>query len=167
MFYLCLVIKNGKVVRNGVTDGQAKSIVSQNDFPEANYPTYCSGSAYITTPRTMFKVTERIKTVKVFHIDDALVTGVASRGLGISYYDWSYHFLINHIQARDALLDRDGSSKGYFTPELMVAYDLKPEEIRTLYRKSLMCRKHAEQCYHQLWKHGNMKLGKTTIKEEL
>ena len=49
-------------------------------------------------------------------------------------FDWSYTFLIKHMQAK-----HDAIHGKFFTPELMVAYNLDPESIEKLNNKSLKC----------------------------
>ena len=64
-----------------------------------------------------------------FWIDDVYVTGML-RPPGIPVYDWSNFNLRMHAHYTRAVLQGR-----FFSPELMVASDLRPDEIRTLFRK--------------------------------
>lgn len=81
-----------------------------------------------------------------FWIDDLWVTGhlVEQLQIPVHIFNWKNNFLSEHIQAKDDLL------KGkMFTPELMVASDLEPGEIRHLASKFDKC--HKKQCYNQVY----------------
>ena len=140
-FYLCYVVKGSRVIR----EQGSKWFVAQEDFADSTYPDYCSGAAYVTTVKVITKAIERVKNLRPFHVDDAFITGVAADNVPL--LPWNYNFLINHVQMTEALL----ANNGYFTPELMVAYNLEPIEIEVLYKKALTCQRRSQDCYELLW----------------
>ena len=64
----------------------------------------------------------------------------------VSHYDWKYYCLIEHVQHQKELLDPNGK---FWTPILLVAFNLRPRDIRTLHEKATKC--HKKKCYQKLW----------------
>ena len=66
----------------------------------------------------------------------------------VELYDWADVFLARHTSETERLFDKN---LAYFSPMLMAAFDLTPEQMETLYNKSVMCYKHQESCYGKLY----------------
>lgn len=125
-FLLCDLIRNNKPQRN-VND---KWHVTQDEYSGDKYPPYCAGWAYATNLAYVRLVLEAVEAAEdYFWIDDVYVTGL-KRPAGAAVYDWQHAFLHSHAQYRDEVFE--GS---FFSPELMVASDLRPEEMRRLWTK--------------------------------
>lgn len=137
-YYLCHVLRHARVIRDAAGP-QGKSALGRDEYADDEYPTYCTGAAYLTNLDTVRKVIGRAEGRRPIHIDDAFVTGLAAP-TDVTYFDWSYAFLNNHDDSRERLIH--GSD---FTPELMVAYDLRPDEVVKLHLKSETCR--VRNCY--------------------
>lgn len=165
VFYLCWVLKDQKVERSPNNPISGKWYLTHEEYGEPTFPTYCAGPAFVTTIRTMEKVLEAVKTLKAFFVDDAFVTGVAARKAGnIPFYDWSYNFLEKHIDKREELID---PNNGFFTPELIVAWNEQPAGIKTLHQKALTCEKYSFKCYQLLWKMKDPDFEPKLVKDEL
>ena len=75
--------------------------MTREEWPSDNYPAYCAGWAYVTTPTTMSAVLNWSKDLPYFWIDDLHVTGfVPEKNGGVPLYDWIYSFLTTHINYR-------------------------------------------------------------------
>ena len=151
-FFLCYVITDQHPVRDP-DHPRKKWFVSREEYSRDDFPNYCSGTAYVTNLDTVKNVLGRCRTsaLPALFIDDVLVTGLAVEGAmpQIDLLGWNDAFLSNHMQAKDELLDENS---GYFAPELMAAFDLKPEEVEALYKKTRMCARQREECYDLLYK---------------
>lgn len=117
---------------------ESKWYVSEEEFPGEAFPTYCSGSAYVTTVASVRKLVSEAASEhdRYLFIDDVFVTGVLRERARVPLYDWSAHFLVKHEDDRARLLAREG---GFFSPLLMVAFDLEPEDVRVLFEKAVGC----------------------------
>ena len=107
---------------------------------------YCTGAAYVTNIPTMNSILQVSKSEPYFWIDDLFVTGILVKKLPhpINIYDWSNYFLINHMQYETEIL-----TGKFFSPQLMVAYDIGPEAIRNISKKFQIC--HERQCYQMIY----------------
>ena len=87
-----------------------------------------------------------------FWIDDLWVTGHLLDHLQVTIhiYDWRNNFLSEHIQYKNDFLHGT-----MFTPELMVASDINPNEIRHLASKFDQCEK--KKCYKQIYESEELK----------
>ena len=147
-FLLCNVLQNIPVRRNS-KGAYAKWNIRQEDFPDETYPTYCSGHAYVTTIATMKEILRAIKIMdSVIHIDDVVVTGLGTKGTDIPLYDWSHYFINTHLNYWDELLDPESN---FITPQLMVFFNIEPQDIAVLHKKFSWCLNHSNKCYDKLW----------------
>jgi hypothetical protein len=125
-FYLCQIIRSPKVQRYS----GSKWFVTKEEYVLDYYPSYCAGWAYATNVRTIRSVLSTAENRSdYFWIDDVFVTGIL-RPADANVYDWQKAFLNTHSQHEDDVVKGKG-----FSPELMVASDLKPDEIRHVFRK--------------------------------
>lgn len=147
-FLLCSVLKNVPVQRS-IEGPYAKWSVKHEDFLDETYPNFCSGHAYVTTIATIKDILNVLEEMdSVIHIDDVVVTGIATNGTGIPFFDLGQYFLGKHFQYRDELLDPHSE---FFTPELMIFFDIEPNDITVLHKKFSWCMHHINKCYHLLW----------------
>ena len=164
-FLLCNVRANGTAVRRNSEGGFAKWNVRREDYPEETYPQYCTGAAYVTTVASIRLILGIVVNMDShIHVDDAFVTGLGTRGTGIPFHDWSYYFMNTHAGYKKDLLDPD---RLFFSPELMVFFNIGPEEIRLLYAKSELCAKYSEKCYDLLWNDGEKEQSLSNVRTEL
>ena len=148
-FLLCNVLQNIPVRRSS-KGAYAKWNIRQEDFPDETYPVYCSGHAYVTTIATMKEILKAIKIMdSVIHIDDVVVTGLGTKGTDIPFYNWSHYFINTHSGYRDELLDPESH---FITPQLMVFFNIEPQDIAVLHKKFSWCLNHSNKCYDKLWK---------------
>ena len=147
-FLLCAVLQNIHV-RRSIEGPYSKWSVKPEDFPDETYANFCSGHAYVTTIATIKDILKVLKRMdSVIHIDDVVVTGMATKGTGIPFFDLSHYFIGTHLQYRDELLE---SNNEFFTPELMIFFDIEPSDITVLHKKFSWCRLNINKCYHLLW----------------
>ena len=154
-FYLCRVMSDIEE-KTPKRDPESKWYVSYSEYKQDLYPEYCAGWAYVTNIETMTSVlnaSSSIRNESYFWIDDLYVTGILVQKLleEILIYDWRNHFLTDHVQVQEAFLRGQ-----FFTPELMVASDLKPEEIRHVFQKYQKCFK--KNCYNLIYKDSQNKM---------
>lgn len=150
-FFLCYVIADQHPIRDP-DHPRKKWFLTREEYSRDEFPNYCSGTAYVTNLATVENVLGRIeRSLDPLFIDDVLVTGLAVEGAmpQIEILAWNDAFLANHMQAKEELME-EGS--GYFSPELMAAFDLKPEEVEALYKKTRLCARQREECYDLLYK---------------
>ena len=136
-WYLCQVLRSAPH-----RDPDSKWAVTREEWPGEEYPEYCAGWAYVTTPATVTKVLDQSTRMAYFWIDDIHVTGAVREALkeDVLLYNWVNSFLTTHIQYSSEILR--GS---FYTPELMVCGDIKAEEIRHVWGKAVKCQK--KDCY--------------------
>ena len=94
----------------------------------------------MTTPATVTRVLDQSTRMSYFWIDDIHVTGAVREAVeeDVVLYNWVNSFLTSHIQYSKEILR--GS---FYTPELMVAGDIRAEEVRLVWGKVVRC----EDCY--------------------
>ena len=148
-FILCHVIQDQEPVRD--KDGvNGKWFLSRDEYPEDLFPPYCSGSAYVASITAIHAISGVTLEIPYLFVDDVFMTGLArERREGIDLYDWSGSFLIKHMDDEERLLDPES---GFYSPLLMVAFDIKAEDIRVLFEKAQMCLKHQGRCYGALYR---------------
>ena len=134
-FYLCRVMSDIEE-KTPKRDLESKWYVPYSEYKHDLYPEYCAGWAYVTNIETMTSVLNASRNESYFWIDDLYVTGILLQKLveETIIYDWRNLFLTDHVQSQEAFLRGK-----FFTPELMVASDLKPEEIRHVFQKYQKC----------------------------
>ncbi|KAL1509868.1 hypothetical protein ABEB36_004540 [Hypothenemus hampei] len=84
-------LEHMKPIRNS----DNKWFVTQEEYSESTYPTFLSGWFYITTTEVARKLAQAANYDKFFWIDDVFVTGILSRRLKLTLYDFSEHFAVN------------------------------------------------------------------------
>ena len=144
-FYLCRVMSD--VEKNPKRDPKNKWYVSYSEYKHDVYPEYCAGWAYVTNIETMKSILKVSKNESYFWIDDLFVTGILVQKIlneDIQIYDWRNNFLTDHIQSQEAFLRGK-----FFTPELMVASDLKPSEMVHVFQKYQKCS--LKNCYDLIY----------------
>ena len=67
-----------------------------------------------------------------------------------------------HSHEKENIFDPD---LPYFSPEIMVAFDLSPDEMHIIHEKTSLCQRNSEKCYEMLWKSDLEKF--TKVREEL
>ena len=151
-FYLCRVMSDIEE-KTPKRDLESKWYVPYSEYKHDLYPEYCAGWAYVTNIETMTSVLNASRNESYFWIDDLYVTGILLQKLveETIIYDWRNHFLTDHVQSQEAFLRGK-----FFTPELMVASDLKPEEIRHVFQKYQKCFK--KNCYDLIYKDSQNKM---------
>ena len=161
-FLLCNTIENQTVIRVK----KSKSYVSPDDYPEETYPRYCTGAAYVTTIETVRAIADNVSQIdNAIHVDDAFVTGIAATRGGetkIPYHHWGMYWMHSHSHEEENIFN---PSLPFFSPEIMVAFDLGPEKMRIIHQKTLLCQKHLKNCYQLLWKSDDAKF--VRVREEL
>ena len=124
-----------------------KWFISEEEYPRSKYPPYCSGSTYLTTINTMELILSTAKNLKYNFIDDMFVTGLAVESTHINnlidspdnvveFYDIANVFLAKHMGNAQRLFDEDD---GYFSPMLIAAFDLSPEQVGLENRTHSIC----------------------------
>ena len=151
-FYLCRVMSDIEE-KTPKRDLESKWYVPYSEYKHDLYPEYCAGWAYVTNIETMTSVFNASRNESYFWIDDLYVTGILLQKLveETIIYDWRNLFLTDHVQSQEAFLRGK-----FFTPELMVASDLKPEEIRHVFQKYQKCFK--KNCYDLIYKDSQNKM---------
>ena len=135
------------VEKNPKRDPKNKWYVSYSEYKYNVYPEYCAGWAYVTNIETMRSILKVSKNESYFWIDDLFVTGILVQKIlneDIQIYDWRNNFLTDHIQSQEAFLRGK-----FFTPELMVASDLKPSEMVHVFQKYQKCS--LKNCYDLIY----------------
>ncbi|ROL40714.1 Beta-1,3-galactosyltransferase 2 [Anabarilius grahami] len=74
-----VVMRNRSVIRNK----NSKWYVSEELYPEPNYPTYLQGMGYVFSNDLPEKIVEASKDIKAFNIEDAYV-GACLKQLGVA-----------------------------------------------------------------------------------
>jgi len=117
---------------------RGKWFLTKEEYPRDDFPPYCSGTAYLTTIPSMKLILESTQKLPFNFIDDLLLTGLAVEDIYLSnvdkdpskiveLYDWSNVFLAMHMGETEKLFD---AKTPYFSPMLMAAFDLTPEQVR-------------------------------------
>jgi len=88
---LCLVWYRMKVIR----DPRSKWYISPTEFPGDFFPTYCSGSAFITTPDVASAMFNASFQVPFFWVDDFYVTGLLAREVGVSHQNFNSVYMLS------------------------------------------------------------------------
>ena len=99
---------------------------------------------------------------KVIHVDDAYVTGIGALGTETPYHNWGLYWMHTHSHEKENIFDPD---LPYFSPEIMVAFNLSPDEMNIMHQKTSLCQRNSEKCYDLLWKSDLEKF--TKVREEL
>ena len=86
---LCLVWNHMPVMRTG------KWKVSENDFKENYYPTYCSGSAFTMSTDVAIKMHEVSYQVPFFWVDDFYITGLLPLKAHINHTQFMSTYVLN------------------------------------------------------------------------
>ncbi|CAL4068846.1 unnamed protein product [Meganyctiphanes norvegica] len=79
--------------------GCAKWCVSEEEWPENSFPTYCSGSAFVIPTHLVPRLYDAYFTAPFLWVDDAYISGVLPREAGIkhrpvhSLYEMNYHLI--------------------------------------------------------------------------
>ncbi|CAK9302760.1 unnamed protein product [Gordionus sp. m RMFG-2023] len=69
------------------THANAKWLVSSSEYASDTYPPYCSGRAYITTPRLALRLWASSLGDRYFWIDDVYVTGILPARLKVTHME--------------------------------------------------------------------------------
>ena len=148
-FILCHLIEDQVPVRSR-DELNGKWYLSHEDYAEETFPPYCSGSAYVTSLAAITRIQEVISEIAYLFVDDVFMTGLATRMLpnDVQIFDWSGSFLIQHMDDEKMLLDPESR---FYSPLLMVAYDIPAEAIRVLFEKAKLCLRNVEKCYGILY----------------
>jgi len=97
---LCFVWYRGRVFRNR----RSKWYVSEAEYPNDTFPTFCSGSALVMTPDVALELFDASFRVPFFWIDDVYMTGLLAREVGVSHeaFNSMYMFYPNEIRSKFA-----------------------------------------------------------------
>ena len=117
--------------------------MTKEEYPRDDFPPYCSGTAYLKTIQSMRLILESTQKLPFNFIDDLLLTGLAVEDIYftnvdsdplkiVELYVWSNVFLAMHTGEMDKLFD---ANSRYFSPMLMAAFDLTPEQVWGLVHK--------------------------------
>lgn len=85
------VMKQMPVIR----EHRSKWYVKPEEFGESVYPNFLSGWFYVTNVYTARFLLRAANEFDYFWIDDAFITGIAARKLGIKHFDIRKHFFID------------------------------------------------------------------------
>jgi len=133
---ICNVQENGQVQRSG------KWAVSVRDYPEHDYPPFCSGLAYVFRPslaRKLLAASRAGLVHPVLWIDDVYVTGLLARAVRAHYFYLNLRYNSNH-ERRAAAADETAnwltsSSPGTPMPYIVTELDTSQSDWRQLAEK--------------------------------
>jgi len=112
--------------------------VSKEEAPGNIYPAYCTGWIYILNPGTAKKLAEVAQTTKFFWIDDAWVTGILAKKLGIEHVRLNEYFVMLNEKI---LLSKSIQNPEIYNKDFLATYNAQNYELTyTLHQ-------HAEWCY--------------------
>ncbi|XP_042873870.1 beta-1,3-galactosyltransferase 5-like [Penaeus japonicus] len=77
--------------------GCAKWCVTEEEWPEKSYPTYCSGSAFVIPTRVAPKLYHSYFHAPFLWVDDAYISGVLPRQAGIKHQPIHSLYELNHF----------------------------------------------------------------------
>ncbi|XP_019734718.1 beta-1,3-galactosyltransferase 2 [Hippocampus comes] len=87
----------GRVIRNNapIRDRKSKWYVSEQEYPNVMYPTFCSGTGYVLSGDLALKIYTTSPSVRQLHLEDVHVALCVAK-LGLEPIDPPSHFLFNH-----------------------------------------------------------------------
>ena len=94
---ICYVWYGMPVLRGSPSTGCAKWCVSEEDWPEKEYPTYCSGSAFLIPTHIAPRLYESYFKSRFLWVDDAYISGVLAKTAGVTHRPIHSLYELNHF----------------------------------------------------------------------
>ncbi|XP_047490900.1 beta-1,3-galactosyltransferase 1-like [Penaeus chinensis] len=85
--FLCYPWKGSKVQRQG------RWAVQYEDYPNATYPEYCMGAAWVVQTHVIPSLLSAAARVPFLWVDDVYVTGILAQGAAVKHSPWMRKFI--------------------------------------------------------------------------